>query len=346
MKKRNNIFANLDKIKKECFLKECFHQDENCSDKIIKAHSIQNNRILNKISENGEVLMIAGESDSSSMFKTSMQRVGRKRATTFTGFCGKHDNDLFMPIEEEKYRIGNKEQEFLFAYRALAKEFHTKTTVGEMYRKMQQYIRAGEYHKLSNIFDENSQLNLEYIQYMGEAVTGYLIGSEDAEARLNLFRKRMNEFLDKSSFDEIVTDVIELDEEYHIAVSSITFIETDLNNKVINEMANLQASLAPLFITVFPQDGKTYILLSYFERNKRRYKFIKEQILTQSIKMQKIIISNLIVAYLENWAISPIKWNKLSAKMKSKIYKYYVNTIVAGDGRRSLLYDRNMNLFF
>ncbi|MGE7874802.1 hypothetical protein [Bacillus paramycoides] len=345
MKKKDNIFANLEKIKKDCFLKECFHQNESCSDKIIKAHSIQNNRILNKISENGEVLMIGGGSDNSSNFKTSMQRKGRKIATTFTGFCGRHDNDLFIPIEEKNYQLGNKEQEFLFAYRALAKEYHTKMTVGDMYRKMRQYIMAGEYHRLSNIFDENNQPDIDHIQYMAKAVTDTLIGHEDAEARLQLFRERMNKDLDNANFNEIVTEVIELDEEYHIAASSITFIERDLDNKVVNDLADLNAQLAPLFVTIFPQDGKTYILLSYFERNKRKYKFIREQILTQSIKMQKVIISNLIVAYFENWAISPIKWNKLGTKMQSKIHRYYVKTIAAGDGKRSLLYDKNMNIF-
>ncbi|WP_088291090.1 hypothetical protein [Bacillus mycoides] len=343
MKKENNILESLNKIKKDSFLKACFHEDENCSNKIIKAHSIQNNRILNTISENGEVLMIGGDIDNSSIFKTTMEHVGRKRATTFTGFCGKHDTDIFIPIERENYQLGNKEQEFLFAYRALAKEYHSKLTVGDMFRKMQQYLKAEEYHKLSDLFDEQNPLSLEHIENMAFMFRNYLIGSKDAEDRLTLFKKRMNIFLDNSNFDEIITEVIEFDEEYHIAVSSMTFIEKDLNDKIVNEMGNLDMHLAPLFITVFPQDGKTYVLLSYFERNKRKYKFIKEQIITQNIQMQKIIISNLIVAYLENWTISPIKWSTLSEKMKKRICKHYNKTVIAGN--RSLLYDKNMNLF-
>ncbi|PFB12453.1 hypothetical protein COK00_18715 [Bacillus cereus] len=345
MKKKENNFANFERLKKECFLKECFHQDENCSDRIIKAHSIQNNKILNKISENGEVLMIDDGNDNSIFFKTSMQRKGRKIATTFTGFCGVHDKNLFAPIEDKDYQIGNKEQEFLFAYRALAKEYHTKMTTGDMTRKMKQYTKAGEYHKLSNTFDENNKPDIEQIKLIAEYITGTLIGHDESEARLQIFRERMNKAVDNTNFSEIVTDVIELDEEYHIAVSSIAYIERDLNDKVVNELKDLNAQLAPLFVTIFPQGGKTYILLSYFERNKRKYKFIREQILTQSIKMQKVIISNLIVAYFENWTVSPIRWNKLSKKMQSKIHKYYAKTISAGNDERSLLHDKNMNVF-
>lgn len=340
----NEISKGFNKMKRDSSLKECFHEDGNCSNKIIKAHSIQNNRILNQISENGEVLMIGGGLESSSLFNdTKMQRIGRKRATTFTGFCGKHDTDIFIPIERENYQIGDKEQEFLFAYRALAKEYHTKFTVADMYRKFLQYITAKEYHKLSDLLGEQNLLGLEQMQYIEVVSRDYLIGSKDAEDRLNLFKQRMNTFLDDSNFDEIITEVIEFDEEYHIAVSSITYIERDLNGGVVNPMEDFFTQLVPLFITVFPQDGKTYVLLSYFERNKRKYKFIKEQILTQNVKMQKIIISNLIVAYLENWAISPIKWNTLSEKMKRRIYKNFNKTVVAGE--RSLLYDKNMNLF-
>ena len=61
MKNGNEISKGFNKMKRDSSLKECFHEDENCSNKIIKAHAIQNNRILNEISENGEVLMIGEE---------------------------------------------------------------------------------------------------------------------------------------------------------------------------------------------------------------------------------------------------------------------------------------------
>ncbi|PED91601.1 hypothetical protein COL64_06715 [Bacillus toyonensis] len=341
MKKTNTMRDNIKKIYNDGFLKECFHRDENCFKKIIKAHSIQNNRILNKISENGEVLMFGDDDEKSWDFKFSMQRVGRRKATTFTGFCGKHDTEIFKKIERKNYEIGNKEQDFLFAYRALAKEYHSKITVGNMYREMSKYLKNEEYEKLTGFFKDEKP-TLEHIDFMASMLKNLLVYHEDAEERLEIYKKRMNSFLDSAKFDEIITEVIELDEEYHIAVSSTTFIERDLEGKTINEIANLDATLAPLFITAFPQEGKTYILLSYFERNKKRYKFIGEQILAKNNKMQKIIISNLIVAYLENWAVSPIKWNKLSSKMKAKINKYYTTTM---EEDKLLLYDKNMNLF-
>jgi len=114
------FFQEFNKHKKNNQLKECFHEDENCNERIIKAHSVQNNKILNVISEDGHVHMFGSELDEGYHLKAKMQNKGRKVATTFTGFCGYHDNEIFKPIEAHHYIIGNKEQEFLFAYRALA----------------------------------------------------------------------------------------------------------------------------------------------------------------------------------------------------------------------------------
>ena len=93
--------------------------------------------------------------------------------------------------------------------------------------------------------------SLEQIQFIEVVCRDYLIGSRDAEDRLNLFKQRMNTFLDNSNFDEIITEVIEFDEEYHIAVSSITYIERDLNGGVVNAMDDFYATCSTVYYS-FP----------------------------------------------------------------------------------------------
>lgn len=55
------ISASMLNIKNEARIKRCLHpkQDE-CQGKIVKAHAIQNNRILNKLAENGMVVTLDG----------------------------------------------------------------------------------------------------------------------------------------------------------------------------------------------------------------------------------------------------------------------------------------------
>ncbi len=112
--------------------KECF-KNSDCNN-IIKAHSIQENKILKKIAVNGHVAMVAndritmvdGQIDTDNLVK--IEFIGKGKATTFQGFCREHDLEIFKPIELKDYIAGNKEQNFLFAYRNLAKEFHAIKT--------------------------------------------------------------------------------------------------------------------------------------------------------------------------------------------------------------------------
>ena len=79
------VKTSMQNIGSEARIKRCLYPNQNeCSGKIVKAHAIQNNRILNKIAENGMVVTLDGTFYF--VFQTSDIK-GRGVATTFTGFC-------------------------------------------------------------------------------------------------------------------------------------------------------------------------------------------------------------------------------------------------------------------
>ena len=49
------------------------------------------------------------------------ERVGARQASTFLGFCERHDDEMFAPLEKGAF-IGTNEQAFLLAYRAECRE--------------------------------------------------------------------------------------------------------------------------------------------------------------------------------------------------------------------------------
>ncbi len=111
--------------------KFCWHpnaSDTTCnmdkSGKIIitAAHSIQNNGILSKIVENGQVMSYAFERG-----KIDGEELHKNHASIFWGFCNTHDA-IFSPIEINPY-IGTDEQNFLFAYRGFIVSSHKKIEV-------------------------------------------------------------------------------------------------------------------------------------------------------------------------------------------------------------------------
>ncbi|MDF7802099.1 SEC-C domain-containing protein [Pontiellaceae bacterium B1224] len=122
--------GDLVRAQKTSTPKLCLHPDaspENCSGKIIKAHTIQRNGGLSKIAHNGHVYTVS--TDIASVIKNggklSLQLTGLKNATTFTGFCNKHDTEIFKPIETAPFSPSN-EYAFILAYRVLSKELYAK----------------------------------------------------------------------------------------------------------------------------------------------------------------------------------------------------------------------------
>ena len=113
--------------------KMCLHPDTtNCSGGIIDAHSIQNSRSLESISENGLVYKFElsfKELDSWERYRTlDPKKIGKANTSVFKGFCSYHDRELFKEIDTKEI-IPTKEQSVLISIRSLAKEIYTKNAV-------------------------------------------------------------------------------------------------------------------------------------------------------------------------------------------------------------------------
>lgn len=107
-------------------LKVCMHpaKDE-CSDHIIKAHSIQKKGILSRISKEGKVMMLQMGNATTEKFPLDLAEEGNSKATTFRNFCKRHDQILFQDIEDKPYQQTEK-QNFLYAYRVFAMQAYKK----------------------------------------------------------------------------------------------------------------------------------------------------------------------------------------------------------------------------
>ncbi|BBH20451.1 SecC motif-containing protein [Paenibacillus baekrokdamisoli] len=313
---------SYNKIRKQSIWKACFHHDNECSNEIIKAHSIQNNKILNKISRDGNVMQF--ELEIGNPFGSKMKKEGRKKVSTFTGFCGYHDAKLFSPIENYDYQPGNKEQELIFAYRSLAKEYHAKQTCLKMTQNIISLLDNGQFSEVNKIF-ERKKPSIEQINYLYEIMGIQGQGFAAALFKYENYRVAFENNMKNKKYHNLVTNVIVFDEEYHLAASSLINIVTDFSGKIINDLTRLDAYLAPLFINVFPQDGKTYVLMSHYRRDKERYKFL-EQINKYSIAHKKIVLSNILVKYVENIAFSPTRWEELPLKRQEEINRIFAET--------------------
>lgn len=297
----NKTMSNLIKGTK---VSECLWNEE-CSKEIINSHSIQNNRFLSKISINGDLYRLGhGVSEDNSLI-WNFENIGRKSFSTFKGFCGKHDNELFKSIEIKEYE-GSKEQHFLFAFRALAKEYHAKKESINFYEKLLSLFKNTLLEKNINFDKITLDLCSKEFQYLKNEIKN-------------------------QTFNGFYTLSLELDKEYPIVCNStfLPYITANFEETFTPlEYEKIQkGELNPsIFLNVFPTLGKTIILISCLELNK---KFLDNFLLSFSEKEKiKEKISTMILQYCENTAFSPdYILNKFSKDEKNLIENLYSENI-------------------
>ena len=303
----NRLQQIIGEVRREGRTKSCFAADSNCSNTIVKAHSVQNNRILTRLADNGEVIQLKHDIREEE-FEIAPILVGRRAASVATNFCGMHDTSIFLPIEQRNYTPGDFQQEFLFAYRAYAREYHVKLEQTIMFKSALEKL------------DTPSQKKI---------IADGLQRSEIALKEMEPYRTVLNQARQSSDYTQIHTYRAEFRLPCPIAASSSFALEHDLNGRVVNDLDDLNTPLKPLMLTVFPQDTKTHVLISCFRKDKKDYACIPKQILSCTKAEQKIIISNIILAHIENLFISPSWWESRPKETQASISTRFSETITS-----------------
>jgi hypothetical protein len=147
--------------------------------------------------------------------------------------------------------------------------------------------------------------------------------------------------INKQNYWKIQTTAIIFNNEHPLAASAaITPIHDFAGNKVNKLMP--KSRFLPLLVNVFPQNGKTYVLLGYRHRDKSIFEYLKTQLLNINENQQKKLISNLIVSNVSNLYFSPNLWQKYGSDMQNRLNKYFADTIYKEPDR---FYQEDINLF-
>ncbi|MFV0484913.1 MAG: hypothetical protein ACK5MU_01640 [Candidatus Saccharimonadales bacterium] len=228
-----------------------------CDMRTIHAHSISNKRLPLKLSKDGKVGFIK---KIESLEYAELDETGRGQATTFSGFCEEHDK-VFHPIDNADYEVGNTEQEFLFAMRASAKEFNAKQSD---YATADKLIERQEFAGIRLGRDELSDLKI------------FTLGLRQCVKDLREDRGIFVDCFNGSKYNVLQTKVIVADEELPMAVSSCFHPELAPDGTLLNDVSSTGwgTKMKTWFLTVFPQNGKTFCVISYLRRHRRDFVFL------------------------------------------------------------------------
>jgi hypothetical protein len=136
----------------------------------------------------------------------------------------------------------------------------------------------------------------------------------DIEANKFLF----NEIIYNADYNSMYTEVFEMDTFYPIATSSAFYLDYDFEGNLI---IHSDDRMELIFVTLLPQNNKTYFILSYFSMDKHLYGKLGEQL--KSRNNLKSDISMLLGAHVENIYFNPIYYETFIEKQMS-----YINNLL------------------
>ncbi|MCQ4935547.1 YecA family protein [Anaerotignum propionicum] len=280
-----NLAETYKKLRKKSKIKQCLHPNKKeCSEKIIGAHSIQNNKIIKRISSDGLVYMPCPKADNAFL---PITEYGRKEATVFTGFCGYHDKVIFQPIEDSVFDKSIKHI-FLYTYRCFAIEYHKK----------QEAVNMGK-----NLY----KLKPSLIEMHGN--NNPFKGMEIAINDFQFEKEKFDEALLSENYDILTSIVWEFDQVIKFAGTGFEAMTFDLEGNKIQDLTKLDASVKHIFVMIFPEEEKTFCIISWIKEYDDFFSSYKAQLEKLTLVEQKIYINNLLPMISENIVINPEAWD-------------------------------------
>jgi len=115
-----------------------------CVGPIVRAHTVSRSGSLNHIARDGHVYTFSSAQNLSNGDLIAPRLVGIRHASTFTGFCKRHDNITFEPIERYPF-LSTPQHTFLLGYRALChKLFLKKANVEWIFPYQRRHLDRGK----------------------------------------------------------------------------------------------------------------------------------------------------------------------------------------------------------
>lgn len=285
---------SMAEMKRKWKIEECFHPSKkDCILPIKQAHSIQKNGRLSLIEENinGQNLLY-----SSISFKTSSKKfikdfipVGKKVASTFYGFCERHDTEVFSPIENFEFD-GSDEHCFLHTYRSFAHSYHSKKQELRLYRS------------------DWSNVPYQIKNYQ-------ILGAEIALKEMEPEKQYLDNILINSDFDKLNYSIIETNDFFPFGCSSIVNPHFTVKDEPIDDWFDETKPWTSLILTVVPDKKNSFAIIATSSIDENGLKFLDH---FDQLDDQKALhaISTMMTRLAENTFWSPKLWDQMSPQFK------------------------------
>lgn len=298
----------LDSFKKTFNSGYCMHPEagaETCGGDIVKAHTIQRNGGLSRIAHDGHVFnCLMHGSDIGSVLHVDREPnlVGIGQASTFTGFCSKHDDALFAPIEKTPF-VGSSEQVALLAYRAIARESFMKNADVSLTDTKRELDRG---------LPVSAQVAHQAVVTLHEA------GVQKAVDEIKEIKANHDRMLQARDFDDLDFYIVGFEEEPEILSNGTSQATHDFRGRHIHELGQLDRPAHWLHFSLLATDTGGAAVFSWLREHRISEGFIDTLHELPDDELPDAVI-RFAFEFLENTYFSPEWWAGLDKSVQMKL---------------------------
>lgn len=296
-----------DKLFKKSFsAKYCSVPDpfkEHCDGNIIRAHTVAKSGSLKKIAREGHVYAYKPSLQNlrKNNGKLEPQLVGINNASTFTGFCGYHDRELFAPIETVPF-IGSSEQCFLLGYRSTCREHYTKYAASETAPIIAQadagkpFMAQRDIQMMAALYAEGNEL-----------------GRKDSDR----IKSKFDETLTTQAYEkESRAVVFKFENPCDVMCSGSWFPTNNLEGKQLQNLQDAAELMRPISMTSFASEEKGYVVFQWLTEDSTVAENFMQSVIKLGEKQFSELFLKLMIRQFENIHIRPEWWEALSGEQK------------------------------
>ena len=279
----------------ECLVPEPLKHE--CDNGIAKAHTVPRN-CLKRIARNGHVCSFLttpdvrpGLAPATGLLQPHL--AGVNKASTFSGFCPKHDNDLFAPLEKTLF-CATPEQCFLLAYRAFAREYYVKRVAA---------ANVGLLGEAAMGLPLSEQILVHGFS------TGLNAGAHDNEIE----KARYDEILEARQFHRVRAYVVEFCRPPSVMCAAAINPTYDFEGRVLQDLSDRDRVPDLLSFTSFSQGTTGIVALTWLKDSDKTCLPMVETLDSLSDDDITSALLRLFFSTCENIHMDPDWWNNLPA---------------------------------
>ena len=311
---------------KTCLAPEGWRSD--CSKTVARAHTVPRAGSLSHIAREGHVYSFVPSLENLKKHHGVCfpELRGIKRASTFTGFCSKHDDAIFAAIEKQPFSAA-PEQCFLLGYRALAREIFTKLAAASLIDLRRTMDRGKPLEE---------QLDIQTLNFLYEI--GVAAGLRDNAHYKSIY----DEILQTQDFSAVRYYVIEVAGAPDVMCSAAVFPEQDFNGLELQDIGDITTTPDLLSFTSFFGGNAGAIVFAWTADSDRTCERLIESLHAIDDTHVTAALLRLFFEHCDNVHMRPDWWERLKDSSRQALVQRMAasvnpetsrpNAILADDG--------------